>query len=138
MLITTGFGYYVKNGNIIAKYDLPLGQHSDPDTGISFVEVANQTALDAVVIYQAPIPPAQAFNIDIFCQGLFTAFAADSNLFPYYAVLKDLASFQNFYGMNNIVNALLAANILTSGEVSTLNAILASQNIVLSTFTSPS
>lgn len=138
MKVTTGFGYYVQNNKIIGKYQFPIGSHPDLPSGMTFVEVANQAALDAIQVYVAPIAPAQAFNVNIFCESLFANFSGDSNLFPYYAVLKDLASFQNFYGMNLIVNALLSASILTSQEVTTLNTILASQNIVLSTFTSPS
>lgn len=137
MQVNTGFGYFTLNEHIISKAELPVGNHPDPSNGATYTEVADQTALNAIIVYVAPLTPAQAFNINLFCEALFTNFAGDSNLFPYYAVLKDLASFQNFYGMNNIVNALLAANILTSQEVTTLNTILATQNIVLSTFTTP-
>ena len=135
MQVTTGFGYFTLNGNIIGKAELPIGTHPDPNNGATYTEVADQVALDAITVYQKPLTPAQVFNVDTFCQALFTSFSADSNLFPYYAVLKDLATFQNFVGMNGIVNALLAANILNQTEVTSLNSILASQNIVLATFT---
>lgn len=56
MKINTGFGYYVKNGVIINKYELPIGLHPDPGNGITFVEVTNQAALDIIVV---PPTPAQ-------------------------------------------------------------------------------
>ena len=134
MQVNTGFGYYTLNGNIVSKAQYPIGEHPDPTNGATYIEVADQATLDAIQIYVIPLTPAQAFNVSLFCEALFTSFAADSNLFPYYAVLKDLASFQNFTGMKVIVNALLTANILTSAEVTTLNTILAAQNIVLSSY----
>lgn len=134
--VTTGFGYVTdNNGHIIGKYSQQnLGSLVIPD-GFTYTEVADQTALNLIQIY---IVPVSGFNVDLFCEALFTSFGADSNVLPYYAVLKDLAVFQNFYGMKTIVAALLAATILTQDEVNTLNAVLATQNIVLSTFSAPS
>ena len=56
MQITTGYGYYVQNGVIINKYELPIGTHTEPGNGITNVEVADQAALDAIVV---PPTPAQ-------------------------------------------------------------------------------
>lgn len=137
MNVTTGYGYFLKNGHIVGKYELPLGAHDLPSSVDSYVEVANQTALDAVVIYVVPLTPAQAFNVTTFVEGLMIAFQADANMLLYYAPIKDLASFQNFYGLNVLVQGLLGAGKITSGEVTALNAVLAAQNIVLSTFTTP-
>lgn len=49
MKITTGFGYYVKDGKKLRRYNLPLGDHPDP-VGHEFVEVANQLELNAIVL----------------------------------------------------------------------------------------
>lgn len=59
MNILTGFGYYVQNGLKISKYELPVGNHPDPDTGITFVEVASQAALNAIVLDTIPLTVAQ-------------------------------------------------------------------------------
>src|ERR1017187_8567471 len=107
--LKTGFAYSSFNGKIIGKYCQGAGDVVPLSPGCTIIDVADLNALAAVAVYEDPI---QAFNVDLFCESLFTAFAADSNLFPYYAVLKDLASFRNFAGMKAIVNALLVANIL--------------------------
>lgn len=49
MNVTTGFGYYTKNGKIIGKYELPVGEHPLSE-GIDYVEVANRQVLDVVKI----------------------------------------------------------------------------------------
>lgn len=135
--VNTGFGYLVLNGNIVTKVQLNPGSYTNPVPNSSYVEVANKSALDAIVIYVPPLTPAEAFNVSIFVQELMVAFQADANVLPYYAVLKDLASYQNFYGMNILVNGLLAAGKFTSAEVTAINTVLENQGIVLSTFTTP-
>lgn len=47
MLLKTGFGYYVKNGRKLGKFELPLGNHPDP-IGHDFIEVANKSELDKI------------------------------------------------------------------------------------------
>lgn len=49
MILKTGKGYYVRDGKKLRKFDLPIGEHPDP-IGYTFVEVANQTELDAIVL----------------------------------------------------------------------------------------
>lgn len=49
MKVNTGFGYFVKNGEIKFKYELPIGEHPDP-VGYEVVEVANKEALDAIIV----------------------------------------------------------------------------------------
>ena len=130
MVVTTGYGYYTdSNGHILHKYVLPLGEHPDP-SGMTVVEVANQTALDAVVIYVAPVSPIDAFNVDQFCSDLLTTFASDSNVLPYYAIVKDMASFKNFTGMKAMVTGLVSSGKLTSDEETGLIGDLANQGIV--------
>ena len=50
MLVKTGIGYFVKDGKIIAKYDLPLGVHKDPPEGVTFVELQSRKELDAIEV----------------------------------------------------------------------------------------
>lgn len=52
MIVTTGFGYFKKDGKNIIKYELPLGEHPDP-IGFDVVEVADKAALDAITIDKA-------------------------------------------------------------------------------------
>ena len=60
MQVTTGFGYYVKNGLKIMKYaEFPVGTHPDLPEGTTFVEVADQAALDTVTLDSIPLTPAQ-------------------------------------------------------------------------------
>ena len=50
MYITTGFGFYTKNGKKLRKYaELPIGEHPDP-IGYEVVEVSNQEELDAIIL----------------------------------------------------------------------------------------
>lgn len=49
MKVTTGFGYYVKDGKKLHKYELPLGEHPDP-IGFTVVEVGGQEELDNIVL----------------------------------------------------------------------------------------
>ena len=49
MNIITGYGYYVKDGKKVSKFNLPIGDHPDP-IGYTFVEVANQQELDGITL----------------------------------------------------------------------------------------
>lgn len=136
---TTLFGYTVDvNNKVIGKYiSLSAGLRLDIPPELTYKEVATQAELDNILVYQATQIPGSLFNSTIFVQQLMIAFSADANILPYYAVIKDLAIWGNFYGMNILVNGLLKANKITSDEVKILDTVLASQNIVLSTFTTP-
>ena len=50
MLVTTGYGYYVKDGLRIAKYQLPLGEHPSLPQGITAVEVRDKATWDAIAL----------------------------------------------------------------------------------------
>lgn len=50
MLLKTGFGYYVKNGKKVCKFELPIGNHPDPDEGHTWVEVVNKIELDKIIL----------------------------------------------------------------------------------------
>jgi hypothetical protein len=49
MIVTTGFGYYVKDEVNVLKYVLPLGEHPLA-AGYTQVEVADQAALDLIEV----------------------------------------------------------------------------------------
>ena len=49
MKITTCFGYFVKNGKKIGKYELPVGNHPDPK-GCDFIEVSSKEELSNITI----------------------------------------------------------------------------------------
>lgn len=49
MLVTTGFGYFTKDGVIVGKYEFPAGEHKIKE-GYEFIEVADKAALDEIVI----------------------------------------------------------------------------------------
>lgn len=54
MRVITGFGYIKDNkGNIIAKAQLPAGEHP-LEVGYEYVEVADFAALTAVSLYRDP------------------------------------------------------------------------------------
>ena len=55
MLVKTGYGY-IKNtkGNIIAKYELPKGEHPEKK-GYTYYEVASKEELDKIEVYIEPI-----------------------------------------------------------------------------------
>ena len=54
MIVNTGYGYIRDlNGNIVAKYELPQGEHPSV-AGYTYHEVATRKELDAVEVF---IPP---------------------------------------------------------------------------------
>jgi len=60
ILVKTGFGYYKDQaGHIVAKAELPPGQHDLPDDLI-YVEVNSKAELDAVEVYKDPAVVQQA------------------------------------------------------------------------------
>ena len=131
MTVNTGYGYYKDlSGNIIKKYVLPIGTHPDPGQGLTQVEVADQAALDAIIIWQPTPTPEEAFNVDQFCSDLLGAFATDANILPYYAIVKDMASFKNFAGIKSMALGLQTAGKLTSDEITALAVVLNNQGIV--------
>ncbi len=54
MNFKTGFGYYKKNGLVVMKFVLPIGEHPVLE-GYEVVEVADEKTLAAVEIYKAPV-----------------------------------------------------------------------------------
>jgi hypothetical protein len=57
--LTTGFAYSSNNGNIIGKYAQGAGDIVPLSDGCTITDVSDQTALNAITIYQTPvvIPP---------------------------------------------------------------------------------
>lgn len=55
MLLKTGFGYYVApDGRKLHKFELPIGQHPNPE-GFEVVEVASKSELDQIVLDKSDI-----------------------------------------------------------------------------------
>lgn len=110
-----------------------VSQLSDGTIGIGdTVELSDSKY---VYVSSAPSPTAvDLFSVDQFKQDLLGAFASDSNIFQYYAVIIDLASFQNFSSMKTMIAGLLSATKIIQDEVDAFNTVLANQNIDLSDF----
>jgi len=57
--VKTGFGYYKdKNGKVVAKARLPLGEHPLADD-FEYIEVAGEAALAMIQFDVTPIDPAE-------------------------------------------------------------------------------
>lgn len=52
MIVTTGYGYFKRNGRIVEKYELPAGHHPDP-IGAEVFEVESKEDLDAIQLEKA-------------------------------------------------------------------------------------
>jgi len=53
--VKTGYGYFKdKDGNIIAKAELPKGKHPAKE-GYTYYEVASKEELDQIEVYKPPI-----------------------------------------------------------------------------------
>jgi hypothetical protein len=62
--VTTGFGYIQdKDGRIIAKAELPLGEHLLKDDH-EYIEVADRAALNEVQVIGPAISPAEQLRIE--------------------------------------------------------------------------
>ena len=125
--VTTGFGY-MSNGMGYATNKLtpPIGSSVNLDlfVGYTYTEVANQTALDAVII----------FNSDTFLFGLmgvFTPITSYTDILPFYAMIADFARAYNFVGMNAFLQGLISAFLITQNEFTLLNNVLKQQGIDL-------
>lgn len=128
-IIWDGVSEYDPGNNFVLQ--LSNGSINTGDT-VQIVNGAYQTTVIPPVI---PTPtPVEAFSVDQFKQDLLGSFLADSNIFQYYAVIIDLASFKNFATIKSMIAALLSATKITSDEVTSFNSVLANQNIDLSTF----
>jgi hypothetical protein len=105
--VVTGFGYITdSNGHIIAKAEYPKGNVSIA-SGLMYTEVANQSALDAVTLYQSPvvIPLPLCFDYNQYIAlatslGL-PAHAQTSDVQKYVTTLKGDGS-----NMANVVQAM--------------------------------
>ncbi len=135
--VNTGYGYLTdSSGHVVARAQYPLGKVSISD-GYAYVEVADETTMKAVKIYQAPVSSQDAFRVDVFVQQLaLTNLMTDPNVFPYYAVIKDLCSFKNFQGLANMVAGLLQSGKLNQEEVDTLSSVLENQQINMDSYNS--
>lgn len=63
--VITGFGYYTDSSeHIVAKAILPPGYH-EIDAGLTYTEVADLEALNAIEVYAEAVAPASDFSIDL-------------------------------------------------------------------------
>jgi len=62
MQVVTEYGYFKdSSGTIVAKARLPKGKHSIKDT-YTYHEVADQAALDLIVVWKEPVIPSKTFK----------------------------------------------------------------------------
>lgn len=54
MKVTTGFGYFIKDGLKESKYEIPIGEYPDP-LDMTFVEVKSKEELDNIVLDKMPL-----------------------------------------------------------------------------------
>jgi hypothetical protein len=134
-LVVTGFGYQQdSNGHVTEHDEFPKGEFCIPN-GFTYIEVANQAALDAIPIYQAPVSPVNAFSTDTFVQQLAqTSLITDPNILPFYSVLKDLTFYKNFQQLANMIAGFLQAGILNQQEVDALDTVFENQQINLDSY----
>lgn len=98
----------------------------------------NQVSDNSVYNVAVPSPtPAEMFNINEFLVQLSsTNLLTSLNIFQYYAVLKDMLSFQNFQGAANLIAGLLQGGIVTQNEVDVIDNTLEQQQINLDSYNS--
>lgn len=61
--VTTGYGYYKDlSGRIVAKAELPIGDHN-LDDGLRFFEVDTKDELNAIAVFQEPLTDSQIEEI---------------------------------------------------------------------------
>jgi hypothetical protein len=59
VFLKTGFGYIKKDGVIIEKFELPVGEHEFPD-GVDVVEVSTREELETVKVeYESTVEPLE-------------------------------------------------------------------------------
>lgn len=67
MNVLTGYGYYLKDGLKLSKYELPIGYHNDPSDGSVMVEVPDKDTLDSISLDKTPeeIKAKNLFDIEL-------------------------------------------------------------------------
>lgn len=135
MIVTTGFGYLIKDEKIVSKYVLPIGSHPLIN-GYTQVEVANQEALDFIEVYHKPLTPEQSFNVETFQTGLFGIIAqlSDPSLRWDFGALNAFSTNKDFSGMKQYLNDLIAAGAAVQGDYDAVNGVLKNQSVDLDTF----
>jgi len=136
-VIITQYGYVSdSNGHVIGKYDndINTGNTVNLPNGETYTSVPNEISLDAISIYKDPV---QNFSTDQFVQQLAqTSLVSNPELFPYYAVLKDMTFYKNFQGLANLLSSLLQANAINQADVDTVDTALENQQINLDSYNS--
>lgn len=135
MTVTTGYGYFTKDGKIVSKYVLPIGEHPAP-IGYGWEEVATSSALDAIEVYNPPIPPEQRFDLVKFQGDLFVHVSEYSNvnLRLEFAAINTFAQNKDFSGMKQYLQFLVSNAIATEGDYGIISSVLMTQGIDLSKY----
>jgi hypothetical protein len=133
MTVETGFGYLTDSqGHVISKYVLAPGQHPITD-GYTQTEVANQSALDVVVVWAVPIDPIDAFSVLEFQTDIFALLPAlsDPSLRLEFGALNTFATNKDFAGMQQYLGFLLLNEIATQDDVDAVLGCVTKQGITL-------
>jgi len=132
--VRTGYGYFTdSNGHITDKYVLPVGEHQLKD-GYVQTEVADQSALDSVVVWAPPIDPITAFDVLEFQTDVFSLLPSlsDPSLRLEFGALNTFATNKDFSGMQQYLGFLLQNGIATQDDVDAVLGCVTKQGIVLS------
>lgn len=137
MKVTTGFGYFTKDGKIVEKYTLPIGEH--PLEGFDYVEVADQAALDLVEIWKEPVNPEDVFSVESFQEALFGAlmqgqFSSPSIRSEFAQVVAFVTGTKQFAMLKQYLGWLISQSVITEADYRVVAGILALQNIDLENY----
>ena len=83
------------------------------------------------------LPQPAPFNVDLFVEQLAsTTLATNPSVLPYYAVLKDLCTFNNWQQLANTMAGLLQGGILNQSDIDSVDSVLENQQINLDSYNS--
>lgn len=92
----------------------------------------NQITINGII--NSPPISLIFFNVNSFLLGLMQAFTPltdYSNILVFYPMIADFARANNFQGINQFLQGLIAARIMTQDQFNKLNSVLLLQNIDL-------
>lgn len=140
MIVTTGFGYFTKDGKIVDKYVLPIGEH--PLVGYDFVECATKEEWNAVEVWTPTPSPMETFSpkrvIEVVNAQL--TIAQRNRLIPYMAGLQAYMEYKFEDGTRNFRDAKLSLEDLnsdqrvTDAELALIKGAISAQGINLDEF----
>ena len=77
--LKTGLGYIEKDGKVIEKFELPVGEHNFPD-GVNVIEVNSKAELEAVEIYKAPVEESVEIKLKKLREEIIDKMLADEDI----------------------------------------------------------